>query len=163
VDKRDEEAAEQKPEGVLEEETSGRMGELTRAVIGAAIEVHRSLGPGFLEAFYEQALCVEFALRGIPFFRQAAVLVQYKGTPIGEARYDLLVDRCLLVELKACERLAPLHVAQVLSYLKATGLTVGLLINFNVPFLREGIRRIVHTADQRRAAADWIGENGQRK
>ena len=118
---------------------------LTDSVIGAPIEVHRVLGPGFLESFYEEALCVELHDRGVPFLRQSAVRVFYKGALLGETRLDLLVDRQLVVELKASERLAPIHVAQVLSYLKATRLTLGLLINFNVPRLREGIRRIVRT------------------
>jgi GxxExxY protein len=102
---------------------------LSESVIGAAIEVHRSLGPGFLESFYEEALCREMSDRGVAFRRQVAVDVLYKGAPIGEARLDLLVERRLLVELKATERWAPIHMAQVLSYMKATGLTLGLLIN----------------------------------
>jgi GxxExxY protein len=116
---------------------------LTETVIGAAIEVHRTLGPGFLESFYEEALCRELAERRVAFLRQVAVEVLYKGAIIGEARLDLLVEKRLLVELKATERFAPIHLAQVLSYLKATGLTLGLLINFNVLALRLGVRRIV--------------------
>ncbi len=121
------------------------MNRLTEAVIGSAIEVHRELGPGLLESVYEQALCVEFGLRAIAFARQLGVPVRYKGTALGEARMDLVVDGRLLVELKATEGHTPLHLAQVLSYLRASGLTLGLLINFNVPWLRQGIRRVVRT------------------
>jgi len=138
--------------GAEDAEARGRLAEpekalngLTEAVIGAAIEVHRNLGPGFLESFYEEALCLELAARGIPFVRQAAFPVLYKGTPIGETRVDMLVDDRVLVELKATASYASIHLAQVLSYLSATGLTLGLLINFNVLSLRHGIRRVVRT------------------
>jgi GxxExxY protein len=114
-------------------------------VIGAAIEVHRVLGPGYLESFYEHALCVEMTERGITFVRQVSFPVFYKSAIVGQTRLDLLIDRRVLVELKATEGSSPLHLAQVLSYLKATGLTVALLINFNVRSLRQGVRRIVHT------------------
>jgi GxxExxY protein len=117
--------------------------QLAREVIGAAIEVHRYLGPGFLEGVYEEALVMELALRGIPFERQRPVPVSYKEQNVGEGRVDLLVGTELLVDLKAVETLAPIHKAQVISYLKATGLHLGLLINFNVPILRAGIQRIV--------------------
>jgi GxxExxY protein len=126
---------------------------LTEAVIGAAIEVHRTLGPGFAEVVYERALCIELADRSIPFVEQATVLVQYKDTPVGEARIDVLVADTLVLELKSTEAYSPVHRAQVLSYLKATGLPVGLLINFNVPVLRDGIRRFVWTNPQTSAAS----------
>ena len=112
-------------------------------VIGAAIEVHRVLGPGFLESVYEEALCLELAARGIPFVRQAAFAVDYKGTKVGKAQVDTLVAECLVVELKAADALAPIHTAQALSYLKATGYRLALLINFNVPMLKDGIKRVV--------------------
>ncbi|WP_394837464.1 GxxExxY protein [Pendulispora rubella] len=115
------------------------------AWIGAALEVHRLLGPGFLESVYEEALCFELSLRGVPFARQVPVGVAYKGKTVGEARLDLLVGECLIVELKAVEAIAPIHVAQVISYLKACRLAVGLLISFNVPVLRRGIKRVIHT------------------
>ena len=118
---------------------------LTEAVIGAAIEVHRVLGPGYLESFYERALCVELADRGIVFVRQAPFPVFYKGSLVGETRLDLLIDERVLVELKASDGYSPVHLAQIMSYLKATGLTLGLLINFNVRSLRHGVRRVVHT------------------
>lgn len=116
---------------------------LAYAVIGAAIEVHRVLGPGFLEAVYGQALAVEFRLRGIPFEPQKTVFIHYKGSPVGEGRIDFLVGDVLIVELKAVESLTAIHSAQVISYLKTTGHQLGLLINFNVPILKEGIRRII--------------------
>ncbi len=126
-------------------EPSSALNRLSDAVIGAAIEVHRHLGPGYLEAVYDAALAIELRLRDIPFERQVAVPVLYKGYDLGEGRLDLLVGKELLVELKAVENLAPIHRAQVLSYLKATGLHLGLLINFNVPVLKSGIRRIVRS------------------
>ena len=126
-------------------EPSTELDELAYAVIGAAIEVHRLLGPGFLESVYEEALCVELTLRGTRFARQLPIGVQYKGQKIGEARLDLVVDDSLLVELKAVEGVAPIHVAQILSYLKATRLRLGLLISFNVTTLRRGIKRVIYT------------------
>jgi GxxExxY protein len=116
---------------------------LSWAVVDAAIEVHRCLGPGFFESVYEEALCLELASRSVPFVRQAVVPIYYKGQTIGEGRLDLLVGGSLVVELKAIELLAPIHTAQVISYLKATGNQLGLLINFNVPILKNGIKRII--------------------
>jgi len=121
------------------------LNQLTEGVIGAAIEVHRELGPGLLEGLYEQALCMELAARGIGYTRQVAVPVLYKRMPIGDARMDIVVAQRLLVELKATEGHSPIHTAQVLSYLKASGLPVGLLINFNVRLLRQGLRRLVRS------------------
>lgn len=130
-------------EGAERRELGEEMNQLTGAVIGAAIEVHRVLGPGFLESVYEEALCVELQLRRIPFRQQSVVAVNYKGQLVGEGRLDLLVSNTLIVELKAVENLAPIHSAQLLSYLKMTAHPLGLLINFNVPILREGIKRII--------------------
>jgi GxxExxY protein len=118
---------------------------LARAVIGAAIEVHRELGPGFLESLYEEALCVELALRGIRFQRQLPVDAAYKGQNIGQARLDLLVESLLVVELKSVDALAPIHTAQVLSYLKLTRKPLALLINFNARILKDGIKRVALT------------------
>lgn len=106
------------------------------------IEVHRALGPGFFESVYEAALAIELLAGGVPFVRQSAVSVLYKGHGVGEGRLDLLVGSRLIVELKAVEALLPIHTAQVMSYLKATGYHLGLL-NFNVPVLRSGLKRIV--------------------
>ena len=124
-------------------EPSPRADQRARQVIGAAIEVHRHLGPGFLESVYEEALARELRYREVPFRRQLPIGVSYKGELIGEARLDLLVDECLIVEVKAVDQLAPIHKAQVISYLRATTLQLGLLLNFNVPQLLQGMKRIV--------------------
>lgn len=124
-------------------EPSEEMDRLAREVIGAAIEVHRCLGPGYEEAVYERALKVELDLRGIPYEAQVAVTVDYKGYPVGSGRIELVVGGVLILELKAVEELAPVHTAQIISYLKASGLKLGLLINFNVPLLKDGLKRIV--------------------
>lgn len=100
-------------------------------VIGAALEVHRQLGPGLLESLYEEALYVELKLRGIGVERQKPLAVIYKGRPIGEHRLDFLVETRLIVELKAVERFLPIHRAQLISYLRTARLSLGLLINFN--------------------------------
>src|SRR5436309_1504499 len=99
-------------------EPAKELDDVAHAVIGAAIEVHRTLGAGFLESVYEEALCVELQLRGNPFQRQVPVGVEYKGQRVGESRLDLLVGEMLIVKLKAVDALAPTHTAQVLSYLK---------------------------------------------
>ncbi len=117
--------------------------QLAYSVIGAAIEVHKALGPGFLESVYEEALCIELRLRNIGFTKQPEIGVMYKGRPIGRGRLDLLVGDCLVVELKAVEALLPIHKAQIISYLKATGHSFVLLINFNVPILKRGNQRVV--------------------
>jgi GxxExxY protein len=124
-------------------EPNDLVNELSAQVVDAALEVHRNLGPGFLESVYEEALAVELHLRKVPFERQVPIGVNYKGFSVGESRLDLLVDKCLVVELKAVEHIAPVHVAQALSYLKASRLTLALLITFNVRTLRQGIRRVV--------------------
>ena len=116
--------------------------ELTEIVIGCAIEVHRTLGPGLLESAYEICLCRELSLRGIPFERQVAIAVEYKGVKLDCGyRADLIVGGKILVEIKAVDQLAPIHEAQVLSYLKLSDLKVGLLINFNERVLTHGVRR----------------------
>lgn len=119
--------------------------ETARIVVDAAVEVHRVLGPGLLESVYEQALSVELGLRGVRFARQVPVSVRYKNVAVGEARLDFLVAERLVVELKACQGLLPLHFAQVLSNLKASDRSLGLLINFNVRLLRQGVRRVIRT------------------
>jgi GxxExxY protein len=116
---------------------------VARDVIGAAIEVHRILGPGLLESIYEEALCVELASAGIPFERQVPLEVHYKQRNIGNARLDLLIHRQPIVELKTVECVSPVHIAQLLSYLTFTRLNLGLLVNFNVTELRHGIKRVV--------------------
>jgi GxxExxY protein len=117
---------------------------LTEGIIGAAIEVHRELGPGLLESVYEECMCQELRLRGIPFFAQVEIPVFYKGRETnGKYRIDLIVAEEVVVELKSVERLLSVHEAQLLTYLKLTGKHVGLIINFNVPALRRGILRRV--------------------
>lgn len=116
-----------------------------RIVVGAAAEVHRNLGPGLLESVYEHALSLELEHRGILFARQVPVVVRYKTVVIGEARLDFLVADRLVLELKACQVILPLHVAQVVSYLNVSDLSLGLIINFNVRFLAQGIRRVIRT------------------
>ena len=119
--------------------------ELSGDVIGAAIEVHRALGPGLLESAYELALERELTLRGHAVERQKPVSLEYKGTTLGDGfRIDLLVDDRLLLEIKAVEGLLPLHDAQLLTYLRLTGRRVGQLINFNERTLKEGIRRVMN-------------------
>jgi GxxExxY protein len=118
--------------------------ELSKRVIGAAIEVHRQLGPGLLESAYEECLAYELQLRGIPFERQKALPLTYKDVRLDAGfRVDFLVDGKVVVELKATDALAPIHKAQVLTYLRLTGCKLGLLINFNVPLLKDGVKRLV--------------------
>lgn len=116
---------------------------LTGQVIGAAIEVHKELGPGYLESAYEEALAIELRLRGLNYARQYPVGLNYKGHSVGEGRLDFLVERVLVVELKAVELILAIHTAQLMSYLKATNCRLGLLLNFNVPVMKDGIRRII--------------------
>jgi GxxExxY protein len=115
---------------------------LARRVIGCAITVHRALGPGFLEAIYRKAMCLELEIQGVPFEAEKAVTVVYRGWPIPGQRIDLIVGGQIVVELKAIGALEPVHVAQVISYLKTTGLHLGLLINFHEQLLKNGIRRV---------------------
>jgi len=117
----------------------------TSPIIGAAIEVHRVLGPGLLESAYEECLCHELYLRGLSFERQVAFPVSYKGLQLDCGyKIDVIVEREVVVELKAIEKVLPVHEAQLLTYLKISGKRVGLLINFNVPLLTRGIiRRIL--------------------
>lgn len=115
---------------------------LTREIIGAAIEVHRLIGPGLLESIYEEALCLELEMRGVHVERQVCIDVLYKGHVIKGQRIDLLVEKEVVLELKAVEKVPDLAVAQLMSYLKATGLKRGLLINFNKKKLVDGIKRI---------------------
>ena len=118
--------------------------DLTYQIIGAAMEVHRELGPGLLESAYEECLCKELELRGLPFVRQRPLPVTYKGVHLDAGyRVDILVDERVALELKAVETLLPIHETQLLTYLKLGGWQVGLLINFNVEVLKDGIRRRV--------------------
>jgi len=120
------------------------MNDLTREIIGAAIEVHRSLGPGLLESAYEECLCHELKLREVHFDRQKPLPLMFKGVTLDCGyRLDLLVSNSAVVEVKAVEELLPIHEAQLLTYLKLGGWNLGLLINFNVRVLKKGIKRIV--------------------
>ncbi len=117
---------------------------ITEGVIGAAIAVHRALGPGLLESAYQECLCQELALRGIPFEREVPLPLEYKGIRCECGyRLDILVAGAVVVEVKAIEAIAPIHEAQLLTYLRLGGWSVGLLMNFNVVVLKDGIRRRV--------------------
>ena len=117
---------------------------LTGEVIGAAIEVHKLLGPGLLESVYEECLCHELKLRNICFERQKDLPVEYKAVKLDCGyRLDVVVENSLILELKSCNALQPIHEAQLLTYLKLTGIKTGLLINFNVSILKNGIKRLV--------------------
>ncbi|MDR3638387.1 MAG: GxxExxY protein [Isosphaeraceae bacterium] len=140
------------------EEPDENLDALAHLVIGGAIDVHRMIGPGFLEGVYEEALAVELGLRRLPFEREKPIAVFFKGHAVGEGRLDFLVAGRLVVELKAVEALTPLHQAQVLSYLKTTNLPLGLLTNFNVPLLSRGVRRVILSGPNPRATADWDEE-----
>ena len=126
-------------------EPDGELDCVASEVVAAAIEVHQTLGPGFLESVYEHALCVELGLRKVSYRRQVPVAIAYKGHRVGESCLDLLVADQLVVELKAIDALAPIHWVQVRSYLKATRCVLGLLINFNVTVLLRGVRRVILT------------------
>jgi GxxExxY protein len=116
-----------------------------RQVVDAAVAVHRALGPGLLENVYEVCLCHELAKRDVPFERQVTLPVVYDGVRLDAGlRLDLLVAECIVIELKAVEKLIPLHEAQLLTYLKLTGHRLGLLLNFNSPLLKDGLKRLVH-------------------
>lgn len=112
-------------------------------VIGCAIEVHKALGPGFLESIYTKAMCIELEARRLPYERERAVSVVYRRVEIRGQRVDLIVASQVVVEVKAITRLEQIHHAQLISYLRTTGIRAGLLINFRVPMLAEGLRRIV--------------------
>jgi GxxExxY protein len=120
--------------------------ELTERIIGAAIEVHRALGPGLLESAYEECLCRELSLRGIAFQRQVPLPVEYKGVKLDCGyRLDVIVENSIVLELKCVEHILPVHEAQLLTYLKLTGRRVGLIINFNVATLAKGgiVRKVL--------------------
>jgi GxxExxY protein len=121
-----------------------RANTLSRKVIGAAIEVHKALGPGLLESAYESCPCQELKLREIPCERQVPLGMEYKGIRLEDVyRMDIVVDGLVILELKSVERLEPIHDAQLLTYLRLSRIWLGLLINFNVPVLKQGIKRFV--------------------
>lgn len=128
----------------MSREPSAELDDLASRVIGAAIQVHRTLGPGHLESVYENALSIELTKRSIRHTTQFPFVVFYEQVSVGESRADILVEDVPVLELKAVEQFAPIHSAKTLAYLKALNLHLGLLINFNVPLLKDGIKRIIN-------------------
>ena len=119
--------------------------ELSSKIIGGAIEVHKALGPGLLESAYEECICHELNLQGFSLERQKPLPVIYKGIILDCGyRLDIVVEKMIILELKSCEKIEPIHKAQLLTYLKLAGLNLGLLLNFNVPVMRDGIVRIAN-------------------
>ena len=130
-------------------ESGRRFWDLTEGVIGAAVEVHRALGPGLLESVYETCLCRELELRGLAFARQRQLPVVYKGRTLdASCRLDVVVEEHVVIEIKSVEALTRLHEAQLITYLKLAKIPIGLLINFNVPKLTNGIRRLSHIKNE---------------
>ena len=125
-----------------EDKKTGKFHDGSEEIIGAAIEVHQQLGPGLLESIYEECLCRELRFRGIPFERQVPVPILYKGHELDQGyRIDILANR-IVVEVKAVERILPVHEAQAITYLKLMGLPTALLFNFHTAVLKDGIRRL---------------------
>ncbi len=123
--------------------------QLSSKIIGAAIEVHKALGPGLLESAYEKCLGHELKLRGLAFENQKPVPLVFKGEELDCGyRLDIVVDNAIILELKSCEKIEPIHKAQLLTYLKLSGLRLGLILNFNVPVMRDGIVRIVNNLEE---------------
>ena len=117
---------------------------LTEEIIGAAIEIHRYLGPGLLESTYEECLCHEFKLRNISFERQKPIPLEYKGISLDCGyRIDIIVENKIVLELKCVDTIIPVHEAQLLTYLKLSGIKVGFILNFHVSVMRDGIKRMV--------------------
>jgi GxxExxY protein len=130
------------------------MNDLTSRIIGAAIEVHRQLGPGLLESTYRACLCRELSLQGIAFTTERPLCLNYKGIALDCGyRIDVCVEERVVLELKSVEELKPLHTAQLLTYLKLSGMSVGLLMNFNVSVMKDGIRRVVNNFDETPSAS----------
>ena len=121
------------------------MNQLSSRIIGAAIEVHKNLGPGLLESAYEECLCHELSIQGLLFEKQKPLSIDYKGKKLDCGyRLDIVVEKAVIIELKSCEKIEPIHKAQLLTYLKLSGLNLGLILNFNVSLMRDGIVRIVN-------------------
>jgi GxxExxY protein len=129
----------------MDDKEKSEINVISNQVIGAAIEVHRNLGPGLLESAYEECLCQELGLRGLSFERQKPMPIVYKNIEIENSyRLDMVVEGKIIIEVKAAANLLPIHDAQLLTYLRLSNLWLGLLINFNVIVLRDGIRRIIN-------------------
>jgi len=139
MDHKDHQGHKDKPHPLVSPDVERIVGQ----IIGAGLAVHRQLGPGFIEGVYDGAVAVELRYRGLSFERQSGIDVQYRGETVSEYRLDLLVERCVIVEVKAVKKLRPIHQAQILSYLKASGHRVGLLMNFNVRLFVDGLQRFV--------------------
>jgi GxxExxY protein len=123
--------------------------ELSSRIIGAAIEVHKTLGPGLLESAYEECLSHEFSFRNFSFDRQKSLPLIYKGKKLDCGyRLDMVVENAIILELKSCEKIEPIHKAQLLTYLKLSGLHLGLILNFNTTLMRDGIVRIVNELNE---------------
>ena len=136
-----------------------RENQITESLIGCAIEVHRALGPGLLESAYEECLCYELSQNGFSFSRQVPLPVVYKGIKLDCGyRIDVVVDDLVIVEMKTVEKLLPIHEAQLLTYLKLYQRSLGLLINFNVPVLKDGIKRVVNQFQEHSASPRLCGE-----
>ncbi|MBK9216370.1 MAG: GxxExxY protein [Chloracidobacterium sp.] len=126
------------------EKVTERVEQLSHLVIGAALKVHKELGPGLIESVYERCLCYELQKAGLVYERQMAVPVVYDGMKLdADLRLDIWVEKSLIIEVKAVEATLPIHQAQLMTYLKLTGNRLGLLINFNVPLLKNGIKRVI--------------------
>ncbi len=122
---------------------------LSSKIIGAAIEVHKAIGPGLLESVYEECICHELSFAGFSLERQKPLAVRYKGIKLDCGyRLDVVVENRIILELKACDKIEPIHKAQLLTYLKLSGLNLGLLLNFNVTVMRDGIVRIVNELEE---------------
>ncbi|MBC7783263.1 MAG: GxxExxY protein [Burkholderiales bacterium] len=127
-----------------DEEPDPKLNELTNRIIGVLIEVHKALGPGYLESYYERAVEIEFIARGLRYSRQHSFGVMYKGEVIGEGRLDFLVEDTVILEMKHVESIGSAHVATMISYLKANKKPLGIIANFNVKLLKDGLRRIAN-------------------
>ena len=123
--------------------------ELSNKIIGAAIEVHKALGPGLLESAYEECICHEIGLAGLSYERQKSLPLVYRGLKLDCGyRLDVVVEKAIILELKSCEAIEPIHKAQLLTYLKLSGLSLGLILNFNVPLMRDGVVRVVNKLEE---------------
>jgi GxxExxY protein len=127
-----------------DEEPNPCLNEITNRIIGCLIAVHRELGPGYLEAYYERALEIEFKKRGVQFSRQHPFAVTYQGVVIGEGRLDFLIEETVILELKATESISPTHVATMISYLRANKKKLGIIANLNVKYMKDGLKRIAN-------------------
>jgi len=126
-----------------------KINELSSKIIGAAIQVHKALGPGLLESAYEECMCHELDIQFLSLERQKPLPLSYKGIKLDCGyRLDIVVEKAIILELKSCKKIEPIHKAQLLTYLKLSGLNLGLILNFNVPIMRDGIVRIVNKLEE---------------